>query len=46
MSWQEYKGYKKRLQVNVFIRLIEKYNVTLIELFKQGAAVEADMKSQ
>jgi len=29
---QEYKGYKKRLQENVFTGLIEKINVTLIEL--------------
>jgi len=32
---EEYKGNKKRLQGNVFIGSIVKYNVTLIELLGQ-----------
>ena len=44
MSRQEYKGYKKILQENVFNRLIEKMNVTLIELSKQMVTLELGTK--
>jgi hypothetical protein len=39
-SRQEYKGYKKILQENVLYGLIANMHVTLIELFKQGVALE------
>ena len=39
-SRQEYKGYKKILQENVLYGLIANMHVTLIELFRQGVALE------